>query len=68
MTTPIDQMIDAAVRCVKCGKPRGQCRCWITLRCSGCGRQKLVERLADDPSDNEIAVTCPDCRAKEDCP
>lgn len=33
--SPIERMVDAAVRCVKCGGPVG-CACWT--KCPRCGR------------------------------
>jgi hypothetical protein len=61
MNSPIEKLIDAQVRCVKCGEPRG-CACWIFLRCPRCGKKKMIDRTTDDYPDAErVEIICPKC-------
>ena len=32
-SSPVDRMIDAAVKCTKCGAGYGRCDCWTQCRC-----------------------------------
>jgi hypothetical protein len=34
--TPINSMVDAVVRCVKCGAKMGLCDCWTKCKEPGC--------------------------------
>ena len=64
MNSPISALIDANVRCVKCGARTGGCSCWMELRCPKCGKQKSTERLPEDyPEAVRLEVMCPDCNA-----
>lgn len=60
MASPIERLIDATVRCVKCGKPPG-CDCWVLLRCPSCGRQKYTERADSEPPGETVELECPEC-------
>lgn len=62
--SPIGRMIDAAVRCLKCGVqgPPLTCDCWVLLKCPQCKRQKFTERQKTDPPHAKlIELRCPDC-------
>lgn len=61
--SPIESMIDAAVRCVNCGAKPGECDCWsVALRCPQCKRTKRVGRETSDPPGTAVvAAVCNDC-------
>lgn len=63
MTSPAEKLVDASVRCGKCGAPGvGTCQCWITLVCPRCPATLTVERMEIDPPDAvKIEVQCPKC-------
>lgn len=63
MPSPLDRLIDAAVRCVKCNKPRADCRCYVTLECPCCGRrQPFTERhVTDPPNAVKVVFPCDKC-------
>lgn len=69
--SPIEQMVNAVVRCTRCGKPPG-CACWpaldlVTIRCPCCGRAGRTDRVPDDPPAPAVVdVTCPECSDKEE--
>ena len=64
MPSPIERAIDAAMRCLKCGKGMGdpECCCWVTITCRGCGRRKMVERdKTDPPATARVDCICDRC-------
>jgi hypothetical protein len=64
MASPIDAMIMAAARCVRCGAKMGECDCWRECRCGryyprdGKCENPLheMEKCADELA--EMAATC----------
>ena len=68
MSSPINAMIDAVVRCTKCGAGIGGCNCWATivativLRCPKCKRTKQAQKLDTDYSETAaVEIVCPKC-------
>jgi len=61
--SPIATLIDSVVRCVKCGLPPGdpECRCWVTLKCTGCGKTTGDERIPEYYDFDVIETLCPEC-------
>lgn len=62
--SPLERMIDAACKCVKCGRAGepGSCGCWIKLQCPKCGTSRLTDRDATDPpAAVRLQVQCPYC-------
>jgi hypothetical protein len=59
----INDLIDAQMKCVKCGAPGVHtCDCYICQRCTGCGRVRWYAREATDPpAARELHWQCPDC-------
>lgn len=60
---PIHTLIDAGVKCGKCGTPGvGTCDCWVKLECPKCKRTLTVERDETDPANcARIVTSCPEC-------
>lgn len=63
MTKPVDRLVDASVRCGKCGNPGvGICDCWVKLKCPKCKRTLTVERQdLDPPKTALVEIQCPEC-------
>jgi DnaJ-class molecular chaperone len=69
--SPIESLVDAAVRCTRCGARMGQCGCWVKvkLRCPNCHRtQEVVKEDTDPVGTAVVEVACPDCQGPGDRP
>jgi len=64
MSTPIENMIDSAVQCGKCGTQGFmKCDCYVQLRCSerGCTNKRFVERDNTIPKNAKMIISpCPE--------
>ena len=60
---PIQMMVDRA-----CGFDRDawdRNRDLVTLRCPGCGKEKIVDRAKGDPPGASVELKCPACWDKK---
>lgn len=65
MPSPLDRLIDAAVRCLKCGKAGmpGTCGCWVRLECPCCDKSRpfAARDQTDPPNAVRVVFPCDEC-------
>lgn len=72
--SPLEALIDAVVKCLRCGQSIAECSCpqpeMVRLECPKCGRWKMTEKAGLEPlvEGGKVLARCRECKGKRGRP